>query len=130
MDHPAFNPMKLLTAIPRGFVDSASVIIAVLMVGGSFNVIKRIGLIEVSVGTLTRKFAKQKYFIIPVLFVTFSIIAAFVGTIELCLIYIPIMMPLLYALGFDSMMTVGIALCSTCCGFTAALTNPFTIGIG
>jgi uncharacterized ion transporter superfamily protein YfcC len=102
----------------------------VFMIGGSFGVIKATGIIEVGVNALTRKFAKKKMLIVPILFAVFAVIASFVGGVELCLIYIPILMPLLLALGFDSMITVGISLCATAAGYTAALTNPFTIGIG
>ncbi len=130
VERPAFSFLNLLTAIPRGVIDASSVIIAVLMIGGSFHVIKKIGVIEVGVNVLVKRFANNKIIIIPVLFTIFAVIAAFVGSIEMCLIYIPIMMPLLLTLGYDSMVTVAIALLSTCAGFTAALTNPYTIGIG
>lgn len=130
IERPSFNILNLLTAIPRGFVSSADVVILVFMIGGSFGVIKKTGIIEVGVSSLTKKFAGKGMVIIPILFTVFAVIASFVGGVELSLIYIPVLMPLLLALGFDSMITVGIALCATAAGYTAALTNPFTIGIG
>lgn len=130
IERPGFSLLKLVTAIPRGFVDSANVVILVFMIGGSFGVIKSTGIIEVGVSALTKRFVGKGIVIIPILFTVFAVIASFVGGVELCLIYIPILMPLLLALGFDSMLTVGIALCATAAGYTAALTNPFTIGIG
>lgn len=130
INRPAFSLTNLMAAIPRGFVDGSNVVILVFMIGGSFGVIKKTGIIEVGVNALTRKFSSKGILVIPILFTVFAVIAAFVGGVELCLIYIPILMPLLLALGFDSMVTVGIALCATAAGYTAALTNPFTIGIG
>jgi uncharacterized ion transporter superfamily protein YfcC len=130
VSRPGFSILNVVTAIPRGFIDAANVVILVFMIGGSFGVIKKIGIIEAGVSTLTKKFSGKGVVIIPILFSVFAVIAAFVGGVELCLIYIPILMPLLLALGFDSMITVGIALCATAIGYTAALTNPFTIGIG
>ena len=124
------NIMNFITAIPRGFVDAASVVILVFMIGGSFGVIKKTGIIEIGVQALTVKLSKRGILIIPAIFTVFAVIAAFVGGVELCLIYIPILMPLLLALGFDSMVTMALALCATAAGYTAALTNPFTIGIG
>ena len=127
---PVFSLMKVITAIPRGFVDAANVVIMVFMTGGAFGVIKRTGIIEVGVRALTRKFSGRGVIIVPLLFTVFAVMSAFIGGVELCLIYIPVLMPLLLALGFDSMVTVGISLCATAIGYTAALTNPFTIGIG
>lgn len=40
--------------------------------------------------------------------VVFSLIAAFVGTPELSMIYVPIILPLLLSLGFDAMTSVAI----------------------
>ena len=130
IERPAFSFLNLVTAIPRGFVSSADVVILVFMIGGSFGVIKKTGIIEVGVNKLTKKFANRGILIIPVLFTVFAVIAAFVGGVELSIIYIPVLMPLLLSLGMDSLVTVGIALFGTAAGYTAALTNPFTIGIG
>ena len=44
--------------------------------------------------------------------------------------YVPIILPLILALGFDSITACAIALCGSAAGFTAALANPFTVGIG
>lgn len=130
VERPSFSLLNLITAIPRGFISSADVVILVFMIGGSFGVIKDTGIIEVGVSSLIKRFSTKGIVIIPILFTVFSVIAAFVGGVELSLIYIPVLMPLLLSLGLDSMITVGIALCATAAGYTAALTNPFTIGIG
>lgn len=73
---PAFSFLNLITAIPRGFVSSADVVILVFMIGGSFGVIKQTGIIEVGVNKLTKKFANKGILIIPVLFTVFVVIAA------------------------------------------------------
>ena len=61
--------------------------------------------------------------------VAFAAIAAFIGTQELSLIYVPIILPLMLALGFNSMTAAATALCATTAGFTGAITNPFTVGL-
>ena len=129
VEHPPFDAVKLITAFPRGFSEASSVIILCFMFGGAFGIIKAAGLIQVGVGALANKFKTRGVIIIPIVFTVFALLGSFIGGVELCLIYIPILMPLFFALGFDSMTTVGMALFSTIAGFTAALTNPFTIGI-
>ena len=121
--------LQFLTSIPRGFVESAAVIAFTLIIAGAFEVIKNAGLLNVMVSKLSSKFSKNGIVIIPVLMVVFSLIAAFVGTPELSMIYVPIILPLLVSLGFDAMTSVAIPLVGTVIGFTAAFTNPFTVGI-
>ena len=60
----------------------------------------------------------------------FSGIDLFIGMPELTIIYIPIIMPLMLSLGFDSMTAAAVALCGSAAGFSTAITNPFTVGIG
>ncbi|MCL7748467.1 YfcC family protein [Halalkalibacter alkaliphilus] len=121
--------MDFLTAIPQGMVSASSVVFFTFMIGGAFMVLKDTGIIHFGVDRLTRTFISRKVLIIPVLLVTFSVITAFIGTPELALVYVPILIPLMIKLGYDKMMAAGVALISTTGGFLAALTNPGTVGL-
>lgn len=126
------NPVGLLgifMSIPQGFTEAAAVIAVTFCVGGAFGVVKKTGAISVGVAALARKMSQKGIMIIPVLMVVFTLIAAFIGTQELSLVYVPIIMPLILALGFDSLTAAAVALCATTAGFTGAITNPFTVGI-
>ena len=57
----------------------------------------------------------------------FALIDCFIGTLELCMVYIPIVMPLMLKLGFDSLTTMGTVVLGSAIGFTAGIANPFTI---
>lgn len=121
--------LGVFMSIPKGFTEAAAVIAVTFCVGGAFGVVKRTGAIRLGVSALSRKMAKRGSLIIPVLMIAFAAIAAFIGTQELSLIYVPIILPLMLALGFDSMTAAATALCATTAGFTGAITNPFTVGI-
>jgi len=126
------NPIGLLdlfVAIPKGFVQAGWVVVLTFCVGGGFTVVRKTGIIEIAVGGLAKKFSKKGIIIIPILMITFAMIDAFIGMPELCLVYVPIILPLALALGFDSITAAAIALIGSAAGFTAALTNPFTIVI-
>lgn len=126
------NPVGLLdlfVAIPKGFVEAGWVVVLTFCVGGGFTVVRKTGIIEIAVGGLAKRFSKKGIIIIPVLMFTFAIIDAFIGMPELCMVYVPIILPLALALGFDSVTAAAIALCGSAAGFTAALTNPFTVTI-
>ena len=48
---------------------------------------------------------------------------------EEALVFIPMLVPLAIALGYDSLVGVGLALIGPCAGFTGAFLNPFTLGV-
>lgn len=113
------TPVDLLgifMSIPRGFTEAAAVIAVTFCVGGAFGVVKRTGAISIGVAALARRMSKRGILVIPVLMVVFSAIAAFIGTQELSLIYVPIILPLMLALGFDSITAAATALCATTAG--------------
>ncbi len=125
-----FNLMNILTAIPRGIEAAANVVVITLMIGGAFGIIKKTGMLNLGVKSLVKTFSNNKIAIIFVLYPIFAAITGFIGVPELCLVYIPVLMPLLFSLGFDSMTTVAISLCSTAAGFSAAWSAPATVGLG
>lgn len=124
------NLTSILTAIPRGIKESIDVIIITFMIGGAFGIIKETGILNLGVRTLVKQFQNNKLAIIFVLSAVFATITGFIGVPELALIYIPVLMPLLFSLGLDSMTAVAISLTATASGFAAAWSAPATVGIG
>lgn len=120
----------LMTAIPRGLMAAGEVIFFTFMIGGVFAVIRKTGLIEIGVDRLTRTFASKNIVLIPILMIVFSIICTIIGTQELSLVYIPVILPLMIALGYDSVVAVGIALIATTAGFMTGVLNPVNTGLG
>lgn len=124
------GPVGFMTAIPNGFIAAAEVVFFTFVIGGMFMVIRETGIIETTVDKLTRRFAERRILVIPVLMVLFAVIASLIGTQELALVYVPVILPLLIALGFDSVTAAAVALCATSAGFTAGVLNPVNTGLG
>ncbi|MDW5299332.1 MAG: AbgT family transporter [Sedimentibacter sp.] len=122
--------MDFFTAIPRGFVEAGWVVVLTFCVGGGFVVVKKTMAINGAISWLSRKLAKKGIIIIPILMITFATIDCFIGMCELTMVYVPIILPLMFALGFDSITAAAVALVGSAVGFSAALANPFTVGIG
>lgn len=122
--------MGVVKAIPQGFVEAGDIIILTLAVGAGVSVLQTIGVIPVAIDKLARKFSKNPVIIIPILMLIFALFDAFIGVNEMTLVYIPIILPLMIRLGYDSITACAVALCGSAAGFSAALTNPFTIAIG
>ncbi|WP_018924040.1 YfcC family protein [Salsuginibacillus kocurii] len=121
--------MDVLTAIPAGMIDAGPVVFFTFMIGGTFMVLQSTGLIQFGVQRLTTTFMHRKILIIPILVTAFASIAAFVGTPELSLLYVPILIPLMIQLGYNKMMAAAIALIATSGGFLGSITNPGTVGL-
>lgn len=121
---------EFMMAFPRGLIDAAVVVFFTFIIGGMFMVIRRTGVIDVAVDKLTRRFANHSILILPVLMVTFSVVATLIGTQELALVYVPVILPLMIALRFDSVTAVGVALLATTAGFTSGVLNPINTGLG
>ncbi|WBU56605.1 YfcC family protein [Paracoccus sediminicola] len=121
---------QFMMAVPNGLVDASVVVFFTFIIGGMFMVIRRTGVIEVAVDKLTRRFAGRSVLVIPVLMTVFAVVATLIGTQELSLVYVPVILPLMIALGFDSMTAVAVALVATTSGFTAGVLNPINTGLG
>ncbi|MDK3075441.1 TIGR00366 family protein [Sedimentitalea sp. JM2-8] len=119
-----------MMAVPRGLVDASVVVFFTFIIGGMFMVIRRTGVIDVAVDKLTRRFAARSVMILPLLMVTFAVVATLIGTQELALVYVPVILPLMIALRFDSITAVGVALLATTAGFTSGVLNPINTGLG
>ncbi|MFC7340323.1 YfcC family protein [Saccharopolyspora griseoalba] len=124
------GPLGFVMAIPNGFIAAAEVVFFTFIIGGMFMVIRETGIIETAVDKLTRRFAKRSILVVPVLMVLFAVIASLIGTQELSLVYVPVILPLMISLGFDSVTAAAVALCATSAGFTAGVLNPINTGLG
>ncbi len=122
--------VNFMLAVPEGLVNASEVVFFTFIIGGMFMVIRRTGVIEVAVDMLTRKFADRSVLVLPILMTVFAVVATLIGTQELALVYVPVILPLMIALGFDSMVAVGVALLATTTGFTAGVLNPVNTGLG
>ncbi len=119
----------ILNSVPKGMVETAGIIFFIFIVGGSFAVIQATGAIEAGLGKITKSMAGKEKAIIPIVMLVFSVGGAVFGMAEETLPFIPIMVTLSIALGFDSLTGVGIVLAGAGAGFAGAFMNPFTVGV-
>lgn len=121
--------VDFISIIPRVLIEAGEIVFFTLIIGGMFMVLRRTGIIEIAVDNLARRFIYKSIFIIPVLTTVFAIVATLIGTAELSLVYIPVIIPLIIALGYDSITATAIALCGTVVGFTVGVLNPINTGL-
>lgn len=122
--------IKFFSSSVDGMVDAGYVVVLTFAVGGGFFVLEKAGIITASIQALARKLKKRGIIMIPILMIVFAVLDNFIGMCELTMVYVPIILPLMLAMGFDSMTACATALIGSQVGFTLAMTNPFTTIIG
>lgn len=122
--------MDLVTAIPDGLADAASVVFLVFLVAGSVGVIRRAGILDLAVNRLTTATGRRVELLIPALMFAFAAVSGVVGMPELSIAYLPIVLPLLLRLGCGRTTGTAVALLPTTLGAAFGVTVPATVGIG
>jgi len=120
-------PLEVLTG-----PDSLTIIVItvfILMVGVAFAIMDKSGILKAALARIVRRFAGQKYVLLWVISFFFMALGAFFGIFEEVVPLVPLMIALAYSLGWDTLTGLGMSILATNMGFSAAITNPFTIGV-
>ncbi len=105
------------------------IILFILVVGGSFAIFDVTRVFESLIGTISKRFIHSRYRFIAVITLFFMLLGAVFGIFEEVIPLIPIMVMVAKRLGWNELMGLGLSLLPTGFGFSAAITNPFTIGV-
>ncbi|WP_461207397.1 YfcC family protein [Clostridium sp. DL1XJH146] len=105
------------------------IIIFLFFVGGSVNVLKDSNVINAIIGKIITRFEDKKYILMGSITLVFMLFGSMIGMFEEVVLLIPIMVALSYCFGWDALVGVGMVLLAAGFGFTAAIANPFTIGV-
>jgi len=122
--------IELVSAIPDGLKRAAGVVFLTFMVGGCMGLIKRAGIVDLGINSLINAVGNKGFLVIPIFIVIFSTLASFIGTPELALAYLPVLLPLFYRLGYDGMTATAVSLLGPCLGFTFGVAIPASVGAG
>ena len=130
-DYPIWRwflaPLEVLGA--PGNVTLIAIIIFLLFIGGSFAVLEKSGLIHALLARVIARFAARKYTLLLVISFLFMLMGAFLGIFEEVVPLVPVAIALAYSLGWDALTGLGMSILAVNLGFTAAVTNPFTLGV-
>jgi uncharacterized ion transporter superfamily protein YfcC len=123
------GPFAAVVAIPRGFVAAADVIGLVLLVGGAWVVVDRLGTLTAAVGALVAQFAGRGLWVIPLVSVFFGAMGALENMQEEIIPLIPVLMTLGAGIGVDRVSVVAMSAGAAMVGSAFGPTNPFQAGI-
>ena len=117
----------VLQAPTRGIQEAIEVVAFILIVGGSFQVITKTGAITSGMGRVVRRFKNKDILIIPIALVLFALGGTSFGMAEETLPFFAIFMPIMMAMGFDSMTAFMVVFVGARTGYIASTINPFNV---
>jgi uncharacterized ion transporter superfamily protein YfcC len=106
-----------------------AIILFLLIIGGSIKILNKIGVIEHIIYKIIQRFKNNKYLLLSMITLIFMSVGALVGVFEEVVPLVPIMIVLSKKLGWDTKIGLGMSILAAGFGFSAAITNPFTIGV-
>lgn len=117
----------VLQAPTRGIQEAIEVVAFISIVGGSFQVITKTGAITSGMGRVVRRFKNKDILIIPIAMVLFALGGTSFGMAEETLPFFAIFMPIMMAMGFDSMTAFMVVFVGARTGYIASTINPFNV---
>lgn len=129
IDSSPLGFIDIISSIPLGMLDAASIMFFVLIIGGVYGIINSTGSIEALIINVIKKLGNKEKLLIPALMLFFALLGTLLGMFEESLPYLLIIAPLIIALGYDVLTALGIVFVGISAGFTSAIMNPFTVGI-
>ncbi|MBP3436801.1 MAG: hypothetical protein J6K61_02705 [Clostridia bacterium] len=115
--------------IGEGNVTIIQIIAILLALGGTFKVLDRTGGLSAIVRVLVDKFYHKRYGMIWIITLFMMLLASCFGLQEELLILFPFFLSFAKAMNWSKTQAISMILITTGVGFTAALFNPFTVGI-
>ncbi len=120
-------PAEVLAA--KGNLTVITILFFIIFMSGSFTIMEEAGLVAYILKGLIKRFRKNKYLLMAIIIFLFMFMAAFLGVYEGLVPLIVFIIPLSWSLGWDSLTGLGMSLLALAFGFSAAVTNPFTIAV-
>lgn len=106
-----------------------AIIIFLLVIGGAIHVLNEARILSTIITSVVKRFKDKKYVLMGLIVFIFMCLGAFIGIFEEIVPLVPLMIALAIELKWDVLTGLGMSLVACGFGFSAAVTNPFTIGI-
>ncbi len=130
-DYPAWRwltaPVEVLWS--PGNAQVITIIILLVLIGGSFTVLDKSGILKVALSMIVARFKRNKYLLMAAIIFFFMIASSVLGIYEEAAPLVVFIVPLALFLGWDSLTGLGMSLLALGFGFAAATMDPFMVTI-
>lgn len=125
---------RVLTAPIRVFATSDAITILaisifLLIMSGVFNLLEKTGGIKAFIVQIMNRLQNRNGSVICVTVLVFMLFGSLFGMFEELVALLPLILVFMLSMNMDTMMGLGTCLLAACFGFSAAITNPFSVGI-
>jgi uncharacterized ion transporter superfamily protein YfcC len=121
------SPIAVFTAVPRGMVAAAEIIFFIFIIGGTFAVLRATGAVDALLGASIRRLGHRPLWLVLGGMLVFAAGSSTIGMAEEYLPFIPVLVALALALGYDAVTGVAIVAVGYGVGYGVAAINPFTV---
>ncbi len=115
----AFTSSDALTGV--------AIILIIVLVGGAFLILDKCGTLKYIMASLIKRFSNKKYVLLASVVFACMLLASTAGILEELVTLVPIAVAVSLAMGWDSLVGLGMSMIAVAFGFTAATFNPFNV---
>jgi uncharacterized ion transporter superfamily protein YfcC len=108
----------------------AQVFLFILAIGAFMTVVFATGALDLGIGHLAHRFRSRGALLIVVMSVLFGVLGSVMTWSDESLGFYALMIPLMFALGYDRMVTVAVVTVAPFVGAIGSTVTPFRIGVG
>ena len=125
---------RILTAPVRVFASSDAVTIIMisvflLIMSGIFNLMEKTGGIKAFIVAIMKRLRDKGGPVVCITVLIFMLFGSLFGMFEELVTLLPLIIVFMLSMKMDTMVGLGSCLLAACFGFSAAITNPFSVGI-
>ncbi|RLE21930.1 MAG: YfcC family protein [Acidobacteria bacterium] len=132
LDASEANPTGVLAyfkSLYTGCVDAADIIFVIFICAGTFGILVKTGAFHAGIGSVLRKMGNKDILLVPILMTVFALGSSLFGMLSEFYGFIPLMVGLGIAMGYDAMYGFAIIALGEYVGFMGATLNPYTVGV-
>ncbi len=129
MDSAPVGPFAAVLAIPRGIAEAVEVVLVVLLGGGAWVIVERVGTLGRVAGALVARLRGRAVWAVPTVSLVFGVMGGLENMQEEIIPLIPVLLILGRGLGFDAITVVAMSAGAAVVGSAFGPTNPFQAGI-
>ena len=101
----------------------------ILFIGGLLGIVNKTGAFDAGVASIIKSRKGKEKSLIPILMIIFAVGGTTFGLAEETLAFFPILIPVMLAVGFDSIVAIAVPLIGSQIGCLASTVNPFSTGV-
>ena len=118
---------QVLMAPGRGIQSIVEVLAFVFIIGGVFQIMAKTNAMTLGIQKIVKKLGTKEILIIPILMALFGLGGSTFGMSDELVPFYILIMPIMFAMGYDSMTTFMTVCLSATVGYAASTINPFAV---